>query len=285
MFKPSNKPNNRFNFLADELKSCTSKTPTKSADLNDKGNSYHALEECKGVKPETNSKKNVKVDVKVNNKENTFLTSTSNSRFDMAKLTDESYLDTMNTRDTNTRDNYSRNSKNLFNNMSKLPDKPHVIPFEYKEESFPELTTTNKDNVIKEQIITESAYKNAIKKENVVIEDPETQTNTEQNVKIVVEMGLVLITRDKFGKKVAIYGPKSEEQKRRHFLENDLNHQMNLSILRMEERWTRYKQIYDDNHGQNAFEEKYGYEPVYDESYEDENDDSESDYESDYESE
>ena len=169
--------------------------------------------------------------------------------------------------------------------MSKLPDKPHVIPFEYKEESFPELTTTNKDNVIKEQNITESAYKNAIKKENVVIEDPETQTNTEQNVKIVVEMGLVLITRDKFGKKVAIYGPKSEEQKRRHFLENDLNHQMNLSILRMEERWTRYKQIYDDNHGQNAFEEKYGYEPVYDESYEDENDDSESDYESDYESE
>ncbi len=252
MFKPSNKPNNRFNFLADELK------------------------------PETNSKKNVKVDVKVNNKENTFLTSrntsSSNSRFDMAKLTDESHLDT---RDT--RDNYSRNSKNLFNNMSKLPDKPHVIPFEYKEESFPELTTTNKDNVIREQNITESAYKNAIKKENVVIEDPETQTNTEQNVKIVVEMGLVLITRDKFGKKVAIYGPKSEEQKRKHFLENDLNHQMNLSILRMEERWTRYKQIYDDNHGQNAFEEKYGYEPVYDESYEDENDDSES--ESDYESE
>ena len=282
MFKPSNKPNNRFNFLADELKPCTSKTPTKSGDLSDKGNSFcgslHAHEQCKGVKPEINAKKNVKGDVKVN-KENTFL---NNSRFDMAKLTDESYLDT-NTRDTNTRDNYSRNSKNLFNNMSKLPDKPHVIPFEYKEESFPELTTTNKDNVIKEQNITESAYKNAIKKEHIVIEEPETQTNIEKDVKIVVEMGMVLITRDKFGKKVAIYGPKSEEQKRKHFLENDLNHQMNLSILRMDERWTKYKQIYDENHGQNAFEEKYGYEPVYDESYEDENDDSES--ESDYESE
>jgi hypothetical protein len=260
MFKPSNKSNNRFNFLADELK------------------------------PEINAKKNVKVDIKVNNKENTFLTSTnstSSSRFDMAKLTDESHLDT-NIRDTNTRDNYSRdtntrNSRNMFNNMTtKLPTKPHVIPFEYKEEFFPELTTTNKDN---EQIIIESAYKNAIKKEIVVIEEPETQTNTEQNVQIVVEMGMVLITKDKFGKTVVIYGPKSAEQKRKHFLENDLNHQMNLSILRMEERWTRYKQIYDDNHGQNAFEEKYGYEPVYDESYEDENDDSESDYESDYESE
>ena len=260
MFKPSNKPsnksNNRFNFLADELK------------------------------PEINAKKNVKVDIKVNNKENTFLTSTSstNSRFDMAKLTDESYLDTMN---TNTRDNYSRNSsnsKNMFNNMpNKLPNKPDVVPFEYKEESFPELTTTNKDNIINEQIITESDYKNAIKKENVVIEEPENQTNIEKDVKIVVEMGMVLITKDKFGKTVAIYGPKSAEQKRKHFLEHDLNHQMNLSILRMEERWTKYKQIYDENHGKNAFEEKYGYEPVYDESYEDENDDSES--ESDYESE
>jgi hypothetical protein len=29
---------------------CTSKTPTKSADLSDKGNSYHALETCEGVK-------------------------------------------------------------------------------------------------------------------------------------------------------------------------------------------------------------------------------------------
>ena len=257
MFKPSNKPNNRFNFLADELK------------------------------PEINAKKNVKGDTKVNNKENTFLTSTStsNSRFDMAKLTDESYLDT-NTRDTNTRDNYSRNprtssnSKNMFNNMSQLPVKPHVIPFEYKEEFFPGLTATNKDNIIKEQIINESDYKNAIKKE---IEEPETQPTTEQNVKIVVEMGMVLITKDKFGKTVAIYGPKSEEQKRKLFLENDLNHQMNLSILRMEERWITYKQIYDESHGQNAFEEKYGYEPVYDDSYEDENDDSESD--SDYESE
>ena len=136
---------------------------------------------------------------------------------------------------------------------------------------------------MREQIIIESAYKNAIKKEIVAIEESETQTNTEQNVQIVVEMGMVLITKDKFGKTVAIYGPKSEEQKRKLFLENDLNHQMNLSILRMEERWITYKQIYDENHGQNAFEEKYGYEPVYDDSYEDENDDSESD--SDYESE
>ena len=169
--------------------------------------------------------------------------------------------------------------------MSKLPDKPHVIPFEYKEEYFPGLTATNKDieqNIIEQNII-EPDYKNAIKKENVVIDEPETQTNTEKDVKIVVEMGMVLITKDKFGKKVVIYGPKSAEQKRKKFLENDLNYQMNLSILRMEERWTTYKQIYDENNGENAFEEKYGYEPVYDDSYEDENDDSES--ESDYESE
>jgi len=36
--------------LRNSLHLCTSKTPTKSADLSDKGNSYHALEKCKGVK-------------------------------------------------------------------------------------------------------------------------------------------------------------------------------------------------------------------------------------------
>jgi hypothetical protein len=33
---------------------CTSKTPTKSADLSDKGNSYHALEKCEGVNQDKN---------------------------------------------------------------------------------------------------------------------------------------------------------------------------------------------------------------------------------------
>jgi hypothetical protein len=35
--------------VSSSLHLCTSKTPTKSADLSDKGNSYHALEKCKGV--------------------------------------------------------------------------------------------------------------------------------------------------------------------------------------------------------------------------------------------
>ena len=115
MFKPSNKSNNRFNFLADELK------------------------------PEINAKKNVKVDIKVNNKENTFLTSTnstSSSRFDMAKLTDESHLDT-NIRDTNTRDNYSRdtntkNSKNMLNNIKQKG--PYLLTYTDSE-----ITIPNKD--------------------------------------------------------------------------------------------------------------------------------------------
>ena len=38
----------------DVLHLCTSKTPTLSADLSDKGNSYHALEKCKGVKHPSN---------------------------------------------------------------------------------------------------------------------------------------------------------------------------------------------------------------------------------------
>ena len=37
-------------YIIIHLNICTSKTPTLSADLSDKGNSYHALEKCEGVK-------------------------------------------------------------------------------------------------------------------------------------------------------------------------------------------------------------------------------------------
>ena len=41
---------NRFTKWLSVLHLCTSKTPTLLADLSDKGNSYHALEKCKGVR-------------------------------------------------------------------------------------------------------------------------------------------------------------------------------------------------------------------------------------------
>jgi len=44
-----NKSTNSLSLIFCILHLCTSKTPTKSADLSDKGNSYHALEKCKGV--------------------------------------------------------------------------------------------------------------------------------------------------------------------------------------------------------------------------------------------
>ena len=55
VIKPVLKPSNQMSFLQTQdietvLHLCTSKTPTKSADLSDKGNSYHALEKCEGVK-------------------------------------------------------------------------------------------------------------------------------------------------------------------------------------------------------------------------------------------
>ena len=54
VIKPVLKPSNQMSFLQTQdietvLHLCTSKTPTKSADLSDKGNSYHALEKCEGV--------------------------------------------------------------------------------------------------------------------------------------------------------------------------------------------------------------------------------------------
>ena len=44
--------NNRTDIvdMPDLLHLCTFKTPTKSAVMSDKGNSYHALEKCEGVK-------------------------------------------------------------------------------------------------------------------------------------------------------------------------------------------------------------------------------------------
>ena len=44
------KPIKRAKVEKSVLHLCTSKTPTLSADLNGKGNSYHALEKCEGVK-------------------------------------------------------------------------------------------------------------------------------------------------------------------------------------------------------------------------------------------
>ena len=45
---------------------------------------------------------------------------------------------------------------------------------------------------------------------------------------------------------------------------------MTLAISRMEERWSNYKQIYNSIHGDNMFDERYGYVPVYDSDDEDE---------------
>jgi hypothetical protein len=49
-------------YFKPSLHLCASKTPTKSADLTGKGNSYHALEKCEGVKcrKQTKTKKPTK---------------------------------------------------------------------------------------------------------------------------------------------------------------------------------------------------------------------------------
>jgi putative endopeptidase len=51
-----------------DLHICTSKTPTKSANLSDKCNSYHALEKCEGVKRKSVKRKSVKRKSKSKNK-------------------------------------------------------------------------------------------------------------------------------------------------------------------------------------------------------------------------
>ena len=103
-----------------------------------------------------------------------------------------------------------------------------------------------------------------------------------------VEPGWVCFTKDKkTGKSKVIYGPLTEEQKQyeriRYLEDNDLKYNMYKAIERMSVRWRDYKEQFDELHGEGAYKEKYGCDPIYGEEDSDSEGDSDEDSDDDYE--
>jgi hypothetical protein len=180
------------------------------------------------------------------------------------------------------RNNYSQNIPII---QSSVPiaihnPEPNMLPI-IKENDFPDLKSISQNKVTKNTNSNTNSYKKAINYENIPDE-------CEENKKPIVPTGWVYIVKNKTEKSDIIYGPKTEEQKRKEYLSTNLNYQMCLSISNMEEKWNRYEQLYDSFHGENAFRERYGYVPTYDtddDDYDyDETEPSDDDYD-DYESE
>jgi hypothetical protein len=240
-----------------------------------------------------NDEPKVKVEPKVNtptkkpNNDNVFIQKPKNDRFNMAKLTEEEPMSVL----RNEYDTINRKPvTNLIHSVNPViviaNNKPIEnitdIMVDVKVEQFPELNLRLKNKTSVENINSndndndndndsQNSYKKAIRHENVVVEDKS----------LIVKPGWVSIVKSEAGKSTIIYGPKTEYQKKVEYLRKNLNHQMCVAISNMEERWIRHEQIYNSLHGENAFNERYGYVPTCDlDDYDDYNhSDDDSDYE------
>uniref|UniRef100_A0A6C0IA30 Uncharacterized protein n=1 Tax=viral metagenome TaxID=1070528 RepID=A0A6C0IA30_9ZZZZ len=152
--------------------------------------------------------------------------------------------------------------------------------------SFPVLglgKATSSDTKIKEPTpIINNSYSKAIKHENAVVV---VEEDKDELIRKSVKPGWISIFKNKSGKTEMVYGPKTDEEKQKDFEKSSMKYQMYLAITRMEERWKREKQHYDDMNGPNAFNERYGYRPTYDSDDDNLDDSSDSEYETDYETE
>ena len=240
-----------------------------------------------------NDEPTVKVEPKVNtttkkpNNDNVFIQKPKNDRFNMAKLTEEEPVpvpvlrneyDTINRKPV-TNLIHSVNPIHVIANNKPIENNTD-IKVDVKVEQFPELNLRLKNKTSVENINSndndndnQNSYKKAIRHENVVVEDK----------RVIVKSGWVSIVKSEAGKSTIIYGPKTEYQKKVEYLRKNLNHQMCVAISNMEERWIRHEQIYNSLHGENAFNERYGYVPTCDlDDYDDYNhseDDSDYEYE------
>ena len=273
------------------LKSDINNKPNNNSKKNSNSNSNRNNSNNKSNKqPSTrfnfvNDEPKVKVEPKVNtptkkpNNDNVFIQKPKNDRFNMAKLTEEEPMSVL----RNEYDTINRKPvTNLIHSVNPViviaNNKPIEnitdIMVDVKVEQFPELNlrAQNKTSVENSNDNdSQNSYKKAIRHENVVVEDK----------RVIVKPGWVSIVKSEAGKSTIIYGPKTEYQKKVEYLRKNLNHQMCVAISNMEERWIRHEQIYNSLHGENAFNERYGYVPTCDlDDYDDYNhSDDDSDYE------
>ena len=259
--KNNKQANTRFNFISEELKAKEEKSKSDKPKENKPKEEKPKENKPKEQKPKSDKPKN--------------------DRFNMEKLMVEEEKQ-RNEQRNELRNNYSQNIPII---QSSVPiaihnPEPNMLPI-IKENDFPDLKSISQNKVTKNTNSNTNSYKKAINYENIPDE-------CEENKKPIVPTGWVYIVKNKTEKSDIIYGPKTEEQKRKEYLSTNLNYQMCLSISNMEEKWNRYEQLYDSFHGENAFRERYGYVPTYDtddDDYDyDETEPSDDDYD-DYESE
>lgn len=169
---------------------------------------------------------------------------------------------------------YKQNKQNKHNTQTKN-DTPLTDLTSNNLNIFPELVKINKNtNSILETTNNTISFKNIL---NNVDESVEKET------KNTVPKGWAKISFNN-RKKIITYGPSTssfQHHKKEELITNqqsdeeqDLNHIMFNAIEDMKKSWDKYKQEYDDLHGEGAYVEKFSSSPVYNSDYnsEDEND-------------
>lgn len=234
--KSSNNNNSRFSFVSNELQK------DKAKDIKDK------------VVNET--AKDKVVNEKVKDKENMFKQRETNSRFNLDRLLEEpapTYTPAP-PPPPNPMRNYSFIAASKPQQVTP-PPKQHI---NIQQSDFPTLSSSQKNdfptlsssrNLKPADEPAKINFKNAINTTNPVVNE---------ETKFVPKPGMAYIITDKAGKSKLIYGPKTIEEKRKEYLDNNMNYQMYLAISRMEIRWAEEKRRYNSIHGENAFQTKYG---------------------------
>jgi hypothetical protein len=208
----SNNNNSRFSFVSNELQ--------KDKVTNEKVTNEK-------VKEKTNDKE-VKEKV-LNERENIFKQKETNSRFNLVRLMEEpAYVP--NPAPPNPMRNYSFIAASKPQ-QSVPPPKQQI---NIQQSDFPTLSSSQKNDFptlsLSSQDLKPAAEPTKINFKNAI-----TTTNPEviEEKKFVSKPGMAYIITDKAGKNKLIYGPKTVEQKRNEYLENNMNYQMYLAISRM----------------------------------------------------
>ena len=240
---------------------------------NGNGNRFSILDEPSVPKENTNIKKE--------KSSNSFSNNRGNSRFESLK---EDLVPIVNVNDSisnrvndsiSNRVNVMNNRNNSFKTATVVKkEEPIIQPLIIKECDFPDLISSvpKKDDTI----VNKWA---AIVKKEAVVEVKESEEDKLPNV----APGWVCIRKNpKTGRSETIQGPLTEEQREyeriRYLEQYDLKYNMLKTIERMSKRWDEYKEQFDEQYGQGAYNEKYGV-CVSDEDDSDYESDSDSEYE------
>lgn len=181
------------------------------------------------------------------------------------------------------------NSNRNSNRNVKVEPKPFV----FIENEFPDIKPNNQNESVNEKNEEPSLIKNnawgiavqaAKEKSKQKALEREMEIERQNQMDKPVEPGWVCFTKDKkTGKSKVIYGPLTEEQKQyekiRWLEEHSLKYNMYKTIEKMSLRWQEYREQYDENHGQGAYQEKYGCENDYEYDSDSESDEDSDDYE------